>query len=164
MTLVYAILAVIVVALLAAVVVQRVTLPGVPDAVGTESFDGRSLEAAHGLQRGGVDLEQVAQVRFDPALRGYRMAQVDQVIDRLVDEIRERDTEIARLRGGVTGHDSELDERQPELVRDEPQADEAMSDEAVSGEAVSGEAVSDEAVPEPATDGPRDDRQGDGHL
>ena len=36
-------------------------------------------------------------LRFSPALRGYRMDEVDLVIDRLGDELRRRDEEIARL-------------------------------------------------------------------
>lgn len=42
-------------------------------------------------------------LRFDAALRGYRMDQVDAVIDRLADELRRRDDEIAVLRAAATG-------------------------------------------------------------
>jgi hypothetical protein len=37
---------------------------------------------------------------FDVAVRGYRMSQVDGVIDRLRRELREKDEQIAVLRGG----------------------------------------------------------------
>ena len=37
---------------------------------------------------------------FDVGLRGYRMSQVDGVVDRLRRELREKDEEIAVLRGG----------------------------------------------------------------
>jgi hypothetical protein len=33
------------------------------------------------------------------ALRGYRFAETDLLLDRLTDELRQRDDEIARLRG-----------------------------------------------------------------
>jgi hypothetical protein len=38
---------------------------------------------------------------FDVGLRGYRMSQVDGVVDRLRRELREKDEEIAVLRGGA---------------------------------------------------------------
>jgi DivIVA domain-containing protein len=43
----------------------------------------------------GADLDGV---RFIPALRGYRMDQVDAVLDRLAAELRSRDEQLARLR------------------------------------------------------------------
>lgn len=41
----------------------------------------------HGLPDGTVHAEDVDAVRFDTALRGYRMDQVDEVIDRLQQRI-----------------------------------------------------------------------------
>lgn len=90
MILLYLILGVLAVGLLAAVIVQRVTLPGVQPVVTSESFQ---LPA-----RGGLAPDQVSDLRFDPALRGYRMAQVDLVLSRLSDELRSRDREIEELR------------------------------------------------------------------
>lgn len=112
----YAVLAVLLVGVLVAVVVLRISVPGVEDASTTESF--------RPLPRGGVDPDDVLDVRFDPAVRGYRMAQVDGVLERLVDEIRLRDAEIrlrdaqiARLRGEAAdpgpGHEHER-EHEPE--------------------------------------------------
>jgi hypothetical protein len=44
---------------------------------------------------------------FDVGLRGYRMSQVDGVVDRLRRELREKDEEIAVLRGDQPrGHDT----------------------------------------------------------
>lgn len=43
----------------------------------------------------------VERVRFDLALRGYRMDQVDEVLDRLADELTARDARIAELTGAV---------------------------------------------------------------
>jgi DivIVA domain-containing protein len=40
----------------------------------------------------------VDRVRFSPGLRGYRMDQVDQVLDRLRDQLALKDEEIRRLR------------------------------------------------------------------
>ena len=39
------------------------------------------------------------ELRFDVGLRGYRMSQVDEVVDRLRRELREKDEQIAVLRG-----------------------------------------------------------------
>ncbi|WP_311966748.1 DivIVA domain-containing protein [Arsenicicoccus cauae] len=51
-----------------------------------------------GLPDGPVATDTVRGLRFDQVLRGYRMDQVDAVLDRLVDELRARDHEIDRLR------------------------------------------------------------------
>ena len=40
----------------------------------------------------------VDRIRFSPGLRGYRMDQVDQVLDRLRDQLALKDEEIRRLR------------------------------------------------------------------
>ena len=45
--------------------------------------------------------EDVIATRLPVALRGYRFAETDLLLDRLTVELRERDEEIARLRGGI---------------------------------------------------------------
>lgn len=55
-----------------------------------------------GLADGPLHTEDVEAVRFDQTLRGYRMGQVDDVLDRLVLTINERDHEIARLRAEIS--------------------------------------------------------------
>jgi DivIVA domain-containing protein len=45
-----------------------------------------------------LDPADVAAVRLPVALRGYRFAETDLLLDRLAEELRERDEEIARLR------------------------------------------------------------------
>jgi DivIVA domain-containing protein len=52
-----------------------------------------------GLPPGPFTLEDVDRVRFSPALRGYRMDEVDDVVDRLVDELRRLEDEVTELRG-----------------------------------------------------------------
>ncbi|WP_426566018.1 DivIVA domain-containing protein [Angustibacter sp. McL0619] len=51
-----------------------------------------------GLSEGTLQADDVSQVRFALAFRGYRMDQVDEVLDRLCAELSERDAEIARLK------------------------------------------------------------------
>ncbi len=43
--------------------------------------------------------DDVEEVRLPVTLRGYRFAETDLLLDRLTDELRRRDEEIARLRG-----------------------------------------------------------------
>jgi DivIVA domain-containing protein len=52
-----------------------------------------------GLPAGPLDVADVSAVRFSIGLRGYRMDEVDDVLDRLAAELAARDAEIARLRG-----------------------------------------------------------------
>ncbi len=90
MIIVLAVVAVLLVGTATAWAVGRVDVPGVPEAVTTES--------ARPLPAGPLDPGDVHDVRFDQAVRGYRMAQVDEALARLESELRERDAEIARLR------------------------------------------------------------------
>ena len=46
-----------------------------------------------------MDSADVANVRLPVALRGSRFAETDQLLDRLAEELRRREEEIARLRG-----------------------------------------------------------------
>lgn len=46
-----------------------------------------------------LQAEDVDTVRLPVALRGYRFAETDVLLDRLAGELRARDAEIARLRG-----------------------------------------------------------------
>lgn len=52
------------------------------------------------LPEQGLRDQDFDELVFDVALRGYRMSQVDAVIDRVRRELRDRDEEIAVLRGG----------------------------------------------------------------
>jgi DivIVA domain-containing protein len=53
--------------------------------------------APRGLPEGPVAPESLEAVRFSPALRGYRMEEVDAVLDRLGDELARRDRQILQL-------------------------------------------------------------------
>ncbi|MEZ0492162.1 DivIVA domain-containing protein [Kineococcus sp. TBRC 1896] len=57
-----------------------------------------STRPYRGLPEGPVSAGDVDAVRFSLGLRGYRMDEVDAVLDRLREEIRERDEELAAWR------------------------------------------------------------------
>ncbi|HEX7353265.1 MAG TPA: DivIVA domain-containing protein [Mycobacteriales bacterium] len=52
-----------------------------------------------GLPPGRLAPGMVDRARFGLAFRGYRMAEVDVVLDRLRDELADRDAELGELRG-----------------------------------------------------------------
>ncbi|WP_277454621.1 DivIVA domain-containing protein [Janibacter sp. DB-40] len=79
------VVAVLVVVATAAVVVGRFTPDPMADPVTSTPH--------HGLPAGTVRSGDVAEVTFDTALRGYRMDQVDDVIDRLQQRIAELENE-----------------------------------------------------------------------
>lgn len=54
------------------------------------------------LPDGPLRAEDVAGVRFGLAPRGYRMSEVDAVLERLSGELAARDAELERLRAGTT--------------------------------------------------------------
>jgi DivIVA domain-containing protein len=64
----------------------------------------------------GLRPEDVDEVRLPVALRGYRFAETDLLLDRLAAELRARDAEIEQLRGGSAA---------PVAVADPPEADAA---------------------------------------
>ena len=57
-----------------------------------------STSPFEGFGDGRVAPGEVESLRFDVGLRGYRMDQVDAVLDRLTEELRARDEELAALR------------------------------------------------------------------
>lgn len=92
MTLLFTLLTMAVLGVVAAVATGRLT-GGLEEP--STSLPGR------GLPHGEVRAEDLAALRFSPALRGYRMGEVDEVLDRLTHELARRDEEIARLRHEV---------------------------------------------------------------
>lgn len=74
------------------------------------------------LPEGDLHDGDLDELRFDVTVRGYRMSQVDGVVDRLRRELREKDEHIAFLRSGSV--------RTP----DEPAAEEADAAEPAADE------------------------------
>jgi hypothetical protein len=90
--LLYAVLALVVVAVLFGLAVLVLPKgeqlsPPAPDVRPWASLPDRKIEP-----------EDVVAVRLPVALRGYRFAETDHLLDRLTEELRRRDDEIARLR------------------------------------------------------------------
>ncbi|MGI4894719.1 MAG: DivIVA domain-containing protein [Janthinobacterium lividum] len=89
MTIVLLVLVLLVIGAVAAVATGRVS-GGMAPATSTRPY--------RGLPDGPVIARDVDGVRFSLGLRGYRMDEVDAVLDRLREEIRERDEELAAWR------------------------------------------------------------------
>ncbi len=66
------------------------------------------------LPDGTVDRAGVDGLRFSLALRGYRMDEVDVVLDRLVDELDRRGNRIAELEGRLGETSASTDARAPQ--------------------------------------------------
>ena len=92
-----------------------------------------------------LQAEDIDTVRLPVALRGYRFAETDILLDRLAGELRDRDAEIAHLRGEplITTATDETGGR--EIGRDEIGRDETGRDETGRDEAGRDEADRDEA-------------------
>lgn len=58
----------------------------------------RPAEFAADVPVGSLDATTIEEVRLEQAPRGYRMEDVDHLVDRLAREIEARDAEIDRLR------------------------------------------------------------------
>ena len=54
---------------------------------------------------GTLTVSDIESIRLEQAPRGYRMEDVDVLVDRLTQEIEARDAEIDRLRGSTPGAD-----------------------------------------------------------
>lgn len=101
-----------------------------------------------GVPEGDLVPEDLHAVRFSLGFRGYRMDEVDDVLDRAAAELARRDAEIERLRSGLR-HEVRADGRGP----DAPQWDERPGDEHRVSEQYGDERA------EPGQDGHRADEQ-----
>jgi DivIVA domain-containing protein len=84
--------------LLIVVVLIGLTTAAVMGRIGGFMADPTSTQAFGGLPDESLSSDAVAQLHFDQALRGYRMEQVDEVIDALGARLGELETEVASLR------------------------------------------------------------------
>ena len=103
MTWLFTLLAVAVIAVAAGVVTGRIS-GGMAPAPSSSPF--------RGLPPEGFVPADLEGLRFTPVLRGYRMDEVDQVLDQVGDQLRRRDAEIDRLNALLRGET--LDDQGPE--------------------------------------------------
>lgn len=89
--------------LLVIVLLIGLTTAAVMGKMGGFMADPTSSQAFAGVPEGTLSASDLAHLQFDQALRGYRMNQVDEVIDALGGRLRELETEIASL---SAAHDS----------------------------------------------------------
>jgi DivIVA domain-containing protein len=79
-----------------------------------------TTSAHRGLPEGPFAADAVDEVRFTRVLRGYRMDEVDGVLDRLREELRARDDALAEREEQARAWEAERRERDEQLrVRDE---------------------------------------------
>ena len=71
------------------------------------------------LPAGEVGRADVDALRFTLALRGYRMDEVDDVIDRLLAELDRKDARIAELEAPTTAADDDAHDEAPDEQGDE---------------------------------------------
>ncbi len=88
-------------ALFVAVVVAVVTAAAVLGRVDGSLADSTTTMSHVPLPDDQLTPDDIDELRFDTAMRGYRMSQVDAVIDRLRREIGDLDDELARVRDGA---------------------------------------------------------------
>jgi len=74
------------------------TAAAVMGKIGGFLADPASSQSFSGVPDGGLSVDTLAHLHFDQALRGYRMSQVDDVIDALGARVRELEAEITENR------------------------------------------------------------------
>ncbi|MEO7060805.1 MAG: DivIVA domain-containing protein [Lapillicoccus sp.] len=89
--------------LVVAVVLVALTVAAVLGRVDGSLDDATTTLSHEPLPEAPLTPGDLADLRFDTALRGYRMNQVDGVVDRLRRELADLDDEVARLRRPARG-------------------------------------------------------------
>lgn len=90
--------------------------------------------------------EDVDAVRLPVAIRGYRFAETDALLDLLADQLRDRDREIARLRGGESHGTEQSAWARPVETAESPESAEPDESDADPLDDPLDDAVSDEAL------------------
>jgi len=82
------------------------TTAAVMGKIGGFLADPTSSQSFGGVPAGSLSAGDVAQLHFDQGLRGYRMDQVDQVIDALSNRLTELEADVDSLRATATASPS----------------------------------------------------------
>ena len=96
-------------ALLVAVLVAVATAAAVLGRVDGSLADATTTMSHLPLPEDPLTPGDIEGLRFDTAMRGYRMSQVDAVVDRLRREIADLDDELTRVKGPDTDTDTHPD-------------------------------------------------------
>jgi DivIVA domain-containing protein len=83
--------------LLVVVLLTGLTAAAVMGKIGGFMADPTSSQAFGGVPAGPLSTDDIAKLHFDQALRGYRMDQVDEVIDALRARLSELETKVTSL-------------------------------------------------------------------
>jgi len=81
------------------VVLVGLTTAAVLGKIGGFLADATSSQSFSGVPPGPLSTQDIEELRFDQALRGYRMNQVDEVLDALCERVTELESEVAALSG-----------------------------------------------------------------
>jgi DivIVA domain-containing protein len=76
-------------------VLVGLTVAAVLGKIGGFLADATTSQSFSGVPPGPLSTEDIEELRFDQALRGYRMNQVDEVLDALCDRISELESQVA---------------------------------------------------------------------
>jgi len=79
------------------VVLIGLTAAAVMGRIGGDMSEPTSSHAFAGVPTGSLSAEDIGALTFDTALRGYRMDQVDEVVDALVARLREVEADMVAL-------------------------------------------------------------------
>ncbi len=108
--------------LFVAVVLVVLTTAAVLGRVDGSLGDATSTMSHEPLPAGPLRPADLDDLRFDTALRGYRMTEVDAVIDRLRRELQDLDADVARLRRAPAAADAPDHAESPETAGQSPDA------------------------------------------
>jgi DivIVA domain-containing protein len=81
------------------IVLIGLTVAAVMGKIGGFMADPTSTQSFGGVPAEPLSTDSMANLHFDQALRGYRMNQVDEVIDALTARLRELESQVASLSG-----------------------------------------------------------------
>jgi len=79
------------------VVLVGLTTAAVLGKIGGFLADATTSKSFSGVPPGPISTEDIEQLHFDQALRGYRMDQVDEVLDALCVRVNDLESEVATL-------------------------------------------------------------------
>jgi len=114
------------------------TTAAVMGKIGGFLADPTSSQSFSGVPDGGLSVDVLAHLHFDQALRGYRMNQVDEVIDALGARVRELEAESAAR--------SVADTASPAAVESDTTGTDAAGTDAAGTDAAGTDAAGTDAV------------------